>query len=183
MYCKVHLVLIGKSGKVKNERNRVCSKGFTLVELLIVLAIIAIMAAMSIPAIDSVRKGIDSRSDSVTAEIYQQAIATFSYTDYSAMLLYKNNGVTADSGKYINGSLQYSGVVQLTDAEINALNGAGRGKTPTTVQQVKAVIKVVTGEEAEKPKKTGYSFYYNTLLNMVECKVSNLKISGLLEIT
>lgn len=60
----------------KNEMSKKKKKGFTLVELIIVIAIIAILAAMAIPKFSAVRIDAKVSNDVATAKNIQTQIAT-----------------------------------------------------------------------------------------------------------
>lgn len=57
---------------VKNRKK----KGFTLIELIIVIAIIAILAAMAIPKFSAVRQSANIKTDIASAKNIQTAAAT-----------------------------------------------------------------------------------------------------------
>ena len=58
---------------MKNELNRRVNRGFTLIELMIVVAIVAILAAIAYPAYtESVRKGRRAEARTALAELLQQ---------------------------------------------------------------------------------------------------------------
>lgn len=53
---------------------RTNKKGFTLVELVIVLAVLAIIAAIAIPAAGAIMSDANKRADASNAEMYNNAI-------------------------------------------------------------------------------------------------------------
>jgi type IV pilus assembly protein PilA len=59
--------------KKRNEVSKKKKKGFTLVELIIVIAIIAILAAIAIPRFGEIREGANVRSDIANAKDIQTA--------------------------------------------------------------------------------------------------------------
>lgn len=61
--------------KRKNEIAKKRKKGFTLVELIIVIAIIAILAAMAIPKMGAVRDSANKKADLATAKNISTMIA------------------------------------------------------------------------------------------------------------
>jgi len=60
----------------KNELSKKKKKGFTLVELIIVIAIIAILAAIAIPKFGQIRENANIKSDIATAKTIQTAVLT-----------------------------------------------------------------------------------------------------------
>lgn len=61
--------------KKKNELTTNKKKGFTLVELIIVIAIIAILSAVAIPKFNDIREDANVKADIATAKSIQSAIA------------------------------------------------------------------------------------------------------------
>lgn len=59
---------------IKNLKNK--KKGFTLIELIIVIAIIAILAAVAIPKFGEVRKNAALKSDVANAKTIANAVTT-----------------------------------------------------------------------------------------------------------
>lgn len=62
--------------KKTNELQKKKKKGFTLVELIIVIAIIAILAAIAIPKFGEIRENSAKRTDVATAKNIATSIAT-----------------------------------------------------------------------------------------------------------
>lgn len=58
---------------IKNTNNKKKKKGFTLIELIIVIAIIAILAAVAIPKFGEVRKNANVKSDVANAKTIANA--------------------------------------------------------------------------------------------------------------
>ena len=62
--------------KKTNELSKKKKKGFTLVELIIVIAIIAILAAIAIPKMGAVRESANSKDDLAAAKNISTIVAT-----------------------------------------------------------------------------------------------------------
>ncbi|MCQ2016728.1 prepilin-type N-terminal cleavage/methylation domain-containing protein [Clostridium butyricum] len=88
--------------KKKNELMKK-KKGFTLVELIIVIAVIAVLAAIAIPKFGAVKKDANLRADQANAKIIATAVAT----GISDGVISASDTVTAVSGDsykvYIDG--------------------------------------------------------------------------------
>ena len=65
--------------------------GFTLTELLVVLAILAILAAVLVPTLSSVNKKANKTADQTTAESIDTCIYEWMTTEYDSNALYKDN--------------------------------------------------------------------------------------------
>lgn len=61
---------------IKNTNNKKKKKGFTLIELIIVIAIIAILAALAIPKFGEVRKDAALKADVANAKTIANAATT-----------------------------------------------------------------------------------------------------------
>jgi type IV pilus assembly protein PilA len=62
--------------KKKNELAQKKKKGFTLIELIIVIAIIAILAAIALPKFGQIRESGNVKADIATAKNIQTAVST-----------------------------------------------------------------------------------------------------------
>lgn len=62
--------------KKTNELTKKKKKGFTLIELIIVIAIIAILAAIALPRFGAIRENGNVRADIATAKNIQTAVTT-----------------------------------------------------------------------------------------------------------
>ena len=80
---------------MKNTR-----KGFTLIELMIVIAIIAIIAAIAIPGILSARRAANAGSALGNLKSFATAMATYAQDDASQKYPEETTGNTASFGDY-----------------------------------------------------------------------------------
>lgn len=95
-------------------------KGFTLVELIVVLVILAIMAAMLVPAltgyIDEARKSKDYNAASEVLTATQAVMAEYYASDADPTVAEANQFVTVG---------RVRGLVGMTDSELTAINITG----------------------------------------------------------
>lgn len=83
--------------KKKNELMKK-KKGFTLVELIIVIAIIAVLAAVAIPKFGAVKKDANIAADQANAKIIATAVST---AVADGAIVGTDSDVSVDSSKYI----------------------------------------------------------------------------------
>jgi type IV pilus assembly protein PilA len=97
-------------------------KGFTLIELMIVVAIIGILAAIALPAYQDYTIRSKVSEGMVLAEAAKLAVAENFQSSGFANL---NNGYTAPSNKYVS-SIDVAAATGIIQVYLNA-NGAGSG--------------------------------------------------------
>ena len=148
-------------------------KGFTLVEMLVVIAILAIIAAIAVPMVSSVGSKAGKSADSVKAQSVETAIDSWMDTDYSDENFYRTNLFTSASvgeatasriggrteqmySYYFAGTGQLPGVELLDEAEI-------RHSVITAIKATSGMkILVRNGEQFIESPQTGsqYGFKY-----------------------
>ena len=144
------MIKIGKVGKnytvsVKESSNRNSDKGFTLVELIVVLVVIAVLAAISVPAllgfIDHSKKK-SYKLDAEAALKASQTALTEVYNDSGNILsaarrykAWKTSGVDGvDSDDSYDASGKYSKFKMWTVNQLVA--GSGAGSTTATIDKI-----------------------------------------------
>lgn len=150
-------------------------KGFTLVELLTVIGILAVMLAIAVPVVSNIQDKSELSADAVFAEEIETAVYDWMSLDYSSENFQRSNLFTSRySGSvrelYINGyaeqtySYYYAGTGQLPGVE-EAREAAIRHSVITALKSVSSIkIVVRDGEQfIESPKagaQYGYKYYY-----------------------
>ena len=156
--------------------HKIKNRGFTLVEMLLVLLLMSLMAAIAIPSVKTAFANREEKRDMQTVEEYSRAVKNYAITDYTAVVIYKNNDLIED-GQKIDNKIVYSKIEGLTNNEIIALNNAGKGVYPKTRDAVTASIKIY-GLEIKHPERLGYSFYYNSNTKGIEVHEVGYKATG-----
>ncbi len=170
----VLMIKIGKVGKnytvsVKESSNRNSDKGFTLVELIVVLVVIAVLAAISVPAllgfIDHSKKK-SYKLDAEAALKASQTALTEVYNDSGNILsearrykAWKTSGVDGvDSDDSYDASGKYSKFKMWTVNKLVA--GSGAGSTTATIDKISSYT--VAYALYTVPKSEGdYVVFYN----------------------
>lgn len=136
------------------------SKGFTLIELLAVLGIIALLSTVSVPVMKRVDTQRKNKEDNALILIYNQAMESYRFNDYSTLSNVANKRVTFEE----NGRVKINAELNMSSSEIAALANSGRGIYPQTKEECLAMIKLYTGSDdaVEIPAKgESYDFYYD----------------------
>ena len=167
-------------------------KGFTLVEMLVVVAILAIIAAIAVPMVSSIGSKAGKSSDSIKAQSVETAIDSWMDTDYSDENFYRTNLFTSASvgeatasrigGKteqmysyYFAGTGQLPGVELLDEAEI-------RHSVITAIKATSGMkILVRSGEQFIESPQTGsqYGFKYYYKIGRVNTELVDSTTSAL----
>lgn len=135
-------------------------KGFTLIELLCVLGTIAILCTVSVPVMQQVDAKSKDRADEALIMVYNQAMESYRFNDYSTLSNVANKKVLFEE----NGRVKINAELNMDSDELLCLSGSGKGLYPSTKEECLAIIKLYTGthSEIEYPSKgVLYDFYYN----------------------
>ncbi|MDD7795767.1 type II secretion system protein [Clostridium sp. 'White wine YQ'] len=122
-------------------------KGFTLIELIIVLAIMAILAAIAIPGFNAIRQNSRIKADKQSCEVIKKAVQTL----------------------VVDGTLTHTGTVTLTTASDLALvSGTIDSTDITALRGVLADVKAPTDTTV-----TGNKFTVQITSTAVEVKTES----------
>jgi len=149
-------------------------KGFTLIELLCVLGAMAILCTIAVPVMQQVDERSKERADQALVLVYNQAMESYRFNDYSTLSLVANKKVIFEE----NGRVKINAELNMDSDDIVALANSGKGIYPQSKEACIAIIKLYTGTESEidyPSKGTLYDFYYNKNTG----KVSVLKESDI----
>ena len=149
-------------------------KGFTLIELLCVLGAMAILCTIAVPVMQQVDERSKERADQALVLVYNQAMESYRFNDYSTLSLVANKKVIFEE----NGRVKINAELNMDSDDIVALANSGKGIYPQSKEECIAIIKLYTGTESEidyPSKGTLYDFYYNKNTG----KVSVLKESDI----
>ena len=135
-------------------------KGFTLIELLCVLGAMAILCTIAVPVMQQVDERSKERADQALVLVYNQAMESYRFNDYSTLSLVANKKVIFEE----NGRVKINAELNMDSDDIVALANSGKGIYPQSKEECIAIIKLYTGTESEidyPSKGTLYDFYYN----------------------
>lgn len=135
-------------------------KGFTLIELLCVLGAMAIPCTIAVPVMQQVDEQSKDRADEALILVYNQAMETYRFNDYSTLSLVANKKVMFEE----NGRVKINAELNMDSDDIAALANSGKGIYPQSKEECIAMIKLYTGTESEidyPSKGVLYDFYYN----------------------
>ena len=167
-------------------------KGFTLVEMLVVVAILAIIAAIAVPMVSSIGNKAGKSADSIKAQSVETAIDAWMDTDYSDENFYRTNLFTSASvgeatasriggrteqmySYYFAGTGQLPGVELVNEAEI-------RHSVITAIKATSGMkILVRNGEQFIESPQTGsqYGFKYYYKIGRVNAELVDATTSAL----
>ena len=135
-------------------------KGFTLIELLCVLGAMAILCTIAVPVMQQVDERSKDRADQAIVLVYNQAMESYRFNDYSTLSLVANKKVMFEE----NGRVKINAELNMDSDDIAALANSGKGIYPQSKEECVAIIKLYTGTESEidyPSKGVLYDFYYN----------------------
>lgn len=135
-------------------------KGFTLIELLCVLGAMAILCTIAVPVMQQVDERSKDRADQALVLVYNQAMESYRFNDYSTLSLVANKKVLFEE----NGRVKINAELNMDSDDIAALANSGKGIYPQSKEECIAIIKLYTGTESEidyPSKGVLYDFYYN----------------------
>lgn len=135
-------------------------RGYTLIELLCVLGIIALLSAVSIPIIGRVNIRSQNKADNAVILIIDRAMNNYRFNDYSVAAATFNKRVTFEE----NGMVKINSELNMDSSDIAALSNSGKGVYPQTKEECLAMIKIYTGNDfvIKAPEKgSSYDFCYN----------------------
>ena len=135
-------------------------KGFTLIELLCVLGAMAILCTIAVPVMQQVDERSKDRADQALVLVYNQAMESYRFNDYSTLSLVANKKVMFEE----NGRVKINAELNMDSDDIAALANSGKGIYPQSKEECIAIIKLYTGTESEidyPSKGVLYDFYFN----------------------
>lgn len=135
-------------------------KGFTLIELLCVLGAMAILCTIAVPVMQQVDERSKDRADQALVLVYNQAMESYRFNDYSTLSLVANKKVMFEE----NGRVKINAELNMDSDDIADLANSGKGIYPQSKEECIAIIKLYTGTESEidyPSKGVLYDFYYN----------------------
>ena len=167
-------------------------KGFTLVEMLVVVAILAIIAAIAVPMVSSIGSKAGKSADSIKAQSVETAIDAWMDTDYSDENFYRTNLFTSASvgeatASRIGGRTEqmysycFAGTGQLPGVEL--VNEAEIRHSVITAIKATSGMKILVrnGEQFIESPQTGsqYGFKYYYKIGRVNAELVDATTSAL----
>lgn len=166
-------------------------KGFTLTELLAVIAILAVMVVVAVPVISSITLKADLSADSATAQSVEMCIDVWMNTDYYDDDFYRTNLHNSTSSQQASIGLidryteqmysyYYAGSEQLPGTELK--NEEHIRHSVITAIKATSNMKIVTkdGQQFIEPPKAGaqYGFKYYYKIGRVNTERTDSPVSA-----
>jgi prepilin-type N-terminal cleavage/methylation domain-containing protein len=135
-------------------------KGYTLIELLAVIAIIVIIASFTFSVFAELKRVSDNRVDQSRVVIYNKAFEDFRFTDYSTLQSTAKDKVIIAQG----GKVKVNQYLNLSSEDVEALSNSGKGKYPQSKRECVAAIRAYCGTNDILPSPSvgpSYSYFYH----------------------
>ena len=131
-----------------------------IIRVLCVLGAMAILCTIAVPVMQQVDERSKDRADQALVLVYNQAMESYRFNDYSTLSLVANKKVMFEE----NGRVKINAELNMDSDDIAALANSGKGIYPQSKEECIAIIKLYTGTESEidyPSKGVLYDFYYN----------------------
>ena len=111
-------------------------KGFTLIELLCVLGTVAILCTISVPVMKQVDARSKDRADEALIMVYNQAMESYRFNDYSTLSLVSNKKVMFEE----NGRVKINAELNMDSDELAAIANSGKGIYPESKEECLLIL-------------------------------------------
>ncbi len=158
---------------------KITKKGFTLAELLIVIAVICIIAAVMIPVITGVLNKTSEQTDDVTASLYSSIMQQFAGEKAGEAMLYPALSTTGQNSEYSvlyekSGKGMFPGYNILEYDNDEDIYAAIRREAIIAIKAF-SEAKTLDGYYVPAPTKESYQYVYYYLTGAVRIENENTK--------